>query len=85
MVEDDVFDKYMRDLFSSSNRYIIIYSCNFDKNHARHVRCREFSNWVDQNLRNEVKLLKVIKNRYPYDENDLNNTSWSGFYVYEKI
>lgn len=89
LVEDDIFDSYMHNLFDSSNKYIIIYSCNFDKifceSYARHVRCRKFSEWIINNMNDEVRLLKIINNKFPYDENDKNNTSWSDFYIYEKV
>ena len=85
LIEDDIFDSYMRNLFDSSDKYVIIYSCDFDKNHATHVRCRKFSDWINQNMNGKVRLLKIIKNKYPYDENDPNNTSWSDFYIYKKI
>lgn len=43
LVEDDVFDLYMRRLFESSTKYVCIYSCNFNKFSAPHVRCRKFT------------------------------------------
>lgn len=47
---DEVFDKYMKDVFGASQKYVIIYSCNFEKDHAKHVRCRNFTDWIDTNL-----------------------------------
>lgn len=84
LVEDEIFATYMQQLFSSSSHYVCIYSCNFDKMHATHVRCRKFTDYVADNFI-EWKLVKVIKNAYPYDESNPDNTSWSDFYIYERI
>ncbi len=84
LVEDDVFELYMRRLFGSSAKYVCIYSCDFEKEHAKHVKCRKFTEYVDNNF-NEWKLKTIIKNDYPYDETKPNTTSWSDFYIYEKM
>lgn len=84
LVEDDVFDLYMRRLFESSTKYVCIYSCNFNKFAAPHVRCRKFTDYIDSRM-SDWKLIKEIKNEYPYDENDPNNTSWSDFYIYQHV
>ena len=84
LVEDDIYEKYMKQLFSSSMRYVCIYSCNFEKKHERHVRCRKFTDYIEKN-EPEWKLIKTIPNKYPYDNKDRENTSWSDFYFYEKL
>lgn len=84
LVEDDIYEKYMKQLFSSSMRYACIYSCNFEKKHERHVRCRKFTDYIEKN-EPEWKLIKTIPNKYPYDNKDRENTSWSDFYFYEKL
>lgn len=43
LVEDNVFDTYMRNLFDSSNRYVCIYSSNVNKPWEAHVRHRKFT------------------------------------------
>src|SRR5262245_7900216 len=55
LVEENIFEHYMRTLFMASNRYVIIYSSNSDDNHGyegTHVRHRKFTRWVEQNLAN---------------------------------
>lgn len=81
LLEDDVYELYMRRLFKSSTKYVCIYSCNFDKYSAPHVRCRKFTDYIDSYM-TDWKLVKEIKNEYPYDVNDPDNTSWSNFYIY---
>ncbi|GAB2174754.1 hypothetical protein [Dongia sp. agr-C8] len=83
LVEDAVFDQYMRSLFGASTRFVAIYSSNMDKAwSAEHVRHRNFTAWVEQNEPN-WRLLRMVKNRYPYDENDRDHTSFADFYFYE--
>lgn len=83
LVEDNIFEKYMEQLFLSSKKYVCIYSCDFDKKHAQHVRCRKFTDYIEKNMP-DWKLIKKVPNQYPYDTKDKNNTSWSDFYFYEK-
>lgn len=83
LLEEDVYIQYMDQLFSSSSKYVCIYSCNFEKQYARHVRCRKFTDYIDNNISN-WKLIEKINNKFPYDDNDQSNTSWSDFYFFEK-
>lgn len=85
LIEDNVFDNYMKNLFATSNKYVIIYSSNYDKIIAQHVRCREFTKWIKYNLDNEFKLISFIKNSYPFDPNRPDETSMSDFFIYERI
>ena len=86
LTEDDVFDTYMHRLFNSANKYVIIYSCNDDKQivNAPHEKHRIFTEWVKKK---ELKwnLERIIKNIYPYNISNPDNTSWSDFYIYHKI
>lgn len=80
LVEDEVFEKYMRDLFNSARKYVIIYSCDKEEPsvfYAPHVRPRKFTEWVKENIQG-WKLRKIVSNPYPH-------LSWSNFYVYERI
>lgn len=82
LVEDSVFDAYMRRLFAAARRFVVIYSSNMDQSWPnQHVRHREFTNWV---ARNEPawRLDSTVNNRYPYDPEDPENTSFADFYVF---
>lgn len=83
LVEEDIYHMYMDRLFHSSRKYICIYSCNFTYIPALHVKCRKFTDYIEQNFK-EWKLIRFVPNRYPYEENNSDNTSWSDFYFYEK-
>lgn len=80
LIEDDVFELYIKHLFLVSNKFVIIYSSNSDDNSmflSPHCKNRQFSEWVKINLP-EWKLIKEIKNRYPNESN-------SDFYIYKKM
>ena len=82
LVEDSVFEQYMRRLFDSSLRFVVIYSCDDEIDClAPHVKHRCFSKWIEKNEPNWT-LMKTIKNKFPYDESDPDNTSWSDFFFY---
>lgn len=85
LVEDTVFDAYMRQLFDSASRYVIVYASNTDEQGAQqapHVRHRHFTRWVEQQ-RPDWRLAQHIPNRYPYN-GDYTQTSFADFYIFEK-
>jgi hypothetical protein len=86
LIEDAVFEAYMRDLFDSSRQYVVIYASNKqDENYVPgfHVKHRKFTEWIDKN-RSQFKQIEIIPNRYPFDANDQEETSFADFYIYEK-
>jgi SAM-dependent methyltransferase len=84
LVEDDVFNTYMGNLFNVSSKYVIIYSSNYEaKTNVSHVRHRHFTDYIEKKYLN-FKLINFIKNQYPFDANDPNNTSFADFYFFEK-
>ncbi len=52
LVEDDVFEAYMRALFNAADRFVIIYARDRDEAPPlkRHVRWRKFTPWVERNV-----------------------------------
>ncbi len=85
LVEDEIYEHYMRKLFKAGNRYVIIYSSNFedDDNYSgRHVRHREFTKWINDNEAG-WKLIENITNIYPYEGDDRTG-SFADFYIFGK-
>ena len=76
LVEENIFELYMRHLFSSANKFVIIYSSDANTRHTYHEKHRQFSQWVKIHLP-EWKLIRKIKNKYP-------DKSGSNFFIYEK-
>ena len=62
LIEDSIFESYMKDLFNSSTKYVIIYSCNFDDNpnFSNHVKPRIFTNWIEENISNFILEMKLL-------------------------
>lgn len=83
LVEDRVYDSYMERLFNSSQRWVIIYSSDFDEEQKYHEKRRRFSKWVKTN-QPLWKLIRHIPNRFPYNAK-IKEGSLSDFYIYEKV
>jgi SAM-dependent methyltransferase len=86
LVEDEVFRSYMRRLFESSSRFVIIYSSNTDEQdeiQVPHVKHREFTRWLKENIQG-WKLMSSVPNIYPYT-GDIKEGSLADFYIYEKV
>lgn len=85
LVEEEVFNDYMRALFKAASRYVIIYSSDSDDNagcEGSHERHRRFTKWIQENV-SDWKMLDHIPNRYPY-KGDYKTGSFADFYIYEK-
>jgi hypothetical protein len=84
LVEDKVFDRYMRDLFDAATRFVIVYASNMEERAAAsHVRHRRFTDWVERQ-RADFELTQTVPNAFPYDEDHADNTSFADFYVFER-
>lgn len=85
LVEDEIFTDYLKNLFNSSTRYVIIYSSNTEKGllNSAHVRHRRFTSFIDSNLKS-WKQIGYILNKFPFDPSDSENTSPADFYFFEK-
>ena len=84
LIEDQVFEAYMRHLFAAARRYVVIYSSDFEAAHQLHERNRAFSDWLRAN-QPDWQLQTRLPNPYPYDPNDQDNTSLADFYVYTRV
>ena len=49
LVEDEIFERYIRNLFSSAQRFVVIYSSNFDQyTESPHEALRERRSFRDR-------------------------------------
>jgi hypothetical protein len=84
LVEDAVFDSYMRSLFARSERYVIIYSSNYDAyTGAPHVRHRKFTAWVERNAP-DWQAAGFVPNRFPFDRHRPDETSFADFHFFAR-
>lgn len=84
LTEDNVYETYMDRLMTSTNKYVCIYSSNFERPQNQHERRRKFSDYIEKNFP-EFELIEEIQNEYPYDFTKPNETSLSHFFFYKKI
>lgn len=83
LTEQTVYEIYLRNLFSVSTRYVIIYSSNVDRREATHVRHHRFTDFVERSFP-QFELVEFIKNRFPFDPAQPDDTSFADFYIYER-
>lgn len=84
LVEDEAFAAYMRALFDSARKMVVVYASNHDApGDAPHVRHRAFGRWVETH-RPGFRLIETIPNRYPFDPAQPHDTSFANFYVYAR-
>jgi hypothetical protein len=82
LIEDDIYYSYMGRLFNSSERFVIIYSSDYDEEQKYHEKRRQFTKWVKTNGPH-WKLTRHIPNRFPYNGKN-GEGSLADFYIYEK-
>ena len=84
LVEDRIFETYMRTLFGAAEHYVVIYSSNTEDNRGSspHVRHRNFTRWIDESLAG-WRLAEHMPNKYPY-RGDYRQGSFADFFIYEK-
>ena len=84
LVEDSVFTRYMEFLFQAAQRFVIIYSSNYNEiTCSPHERERQFSDYVASKFK-DWKLIEKINNRYPLSEYPSPMGSLADFYIYER-
>jgi SAM-dependent methyltransferase len=82
LVEDEVFERHVSDLFGLATRFVIVYASNYDGAWPdQHVRHRRFSDHVAQRYP-AWHLLAHVPNRLPYDRAQPDTTSFADFFVY---
>jgi SAM-dependent methyltransferase len=85
LIEDKVYESYMRRLFDASTKFVIVYSsddegCVVGK--APHVRHRNFTAWVAEHA-TDWKLEARVDNRFPFN-GDLSTSSFCEFFIFAR-
>ena len=85
LVEDEIYERYMSELFNSSIKFVIIYSSNTDFiSPDAHVRHRKFTKWVELN-RSDFELYKMDENPHKSALLDTHsNKSFADFFIFKK-
>jgi len=76
LIEDDVFARYVRNLFDCGRRFVIIYGLDREQDVSRHVsvRHRKYSDYIARNVP-EFRLVKHVPS----------NGTFADFHLYERI
>lgn len=85
LVEDKEYLRYMNILFSSANKYVIIYCFDSNDNSANsapHVFHRKFSSWIENNAQN-WELWRIVRNELN-DGHQLSELHYPDFYIYRR-
>jgi SAM-dependent methyltransferase len=84
LVEDGVYDAYMWRLVRAAERFVCVYSSNVAlPGHVAHIRHRRFTDWLAKNAP-EWKLIENIRNAFPHDPRNPDETSWADFYFFAR-
>lgn len=82
LVEDEVYEKYLHDLFGAATRLVVIYDADRDgMRRDAHVRHRNFTEWIAGNVAG-WQLERVVAGPWPYEPESPQDTSDAGFHVY---
>ena len=85
LLEENVYEEYMKDLFECSEKYVIIYSSNHEEyTKWPEYRHRKFIRYIQENIPN-FRLVKFVPNKYPHVFGEEETTSESDFYIFEKF
>ena len=86
LVEDQVFDGYMRTLFAASSRFVLIYSSDHESGtNADHVRHRAYSDWIRLHAPG-FSLVESFAQPFPMlPGSDKRNTSFAAFKLFESV
>jgi len=83
LVEDRVFETYMRHLFSAATRFVAIYSSDSPMTSRDvHVRHRRFSDWIAADAP-EWHLAEHVPNRYRYTGDDRTGSP-ADFFMFQR-
>jgi SAM-dependent methyltransferase len=84
LVEDKVFDAYMRSLFAHAVRFVAIYSSNkVEPSDSLHVRHRLFTRWIEVH-EPQWRKTGYLPNKYPWDPAEPAETTFADFYFFER-
>jgi hypothetical protein len=82
LVEKEVYDSYLRHLFASASKMVVIYAADIAIEHpTAHELYRKFTKDVEKDIKG-WKLKTTIKNKYPAKNNDDQEGSLADFFIY---
>ena len=84
LIEDEVYEAYMHNLFGSSKKWVIVYSSDTVKQAPYvHVKHRKFTEWVKKN-KEDWEFSHKVDQRYPISEGENGQTSFADFFFFRR-
>lgn len=84
LVEYELFEKHLENLFSSAIKLVVIYGADLDiKRETEHELYRKFTKYIQDKFP-EWQLENIIKNRYPSKDTEDQTGSLSDFFFYTR-
>lgn len=86
LVEDEIYDDYMKRIFRAASKFVIIYASDFDEYDVSvaHVRHRNFTKDVAENYK-EWKLVESHENPFQKDHKSTEYGSFAKFFVFQRV
>tara|TARA_R110000772_G_scaffold40132_14_gene94001 strand:- start:618 stop:899 length:282 start_codon:yes stop_codon:yes gene_type:complete len=85
LIEDEIYDAYLANLFEASSRYTLIYASNFEhfSPELPHVRHRQFGRDVADRFP-EWELVEAFDNPYAKPHSSKEYGSFAKFFLFRK-
>jgi SAM-dependent methyltransferase len=86
LVEDDIYERYMAQLFSAATKYVIVFSSDTDDNPdyaGPHLKHRQFSRTIGQTMPNWQLLDRIPNTVVSHGQSELAGAP-ADFYIYHK-
>ena len=83
LIDRNLFQSYLDNLFNSASRFVMIYSSDFDSPYNLYEQRRSFTGWVTVHFP-KWELTTKIDNVYPYEDDNPDDTSYSDWFIYSK-
>lgn len=78
LVEDNKYEDYLYNLFYSSDKYVCIYSSNYEERQkAEHIKRRKFTDYIKEHF-SQWEMILFVENPYLYIDSN------SNFYFFKK-
>jgi len=85
LVENETFEAYMHRLFDHAEAHVVIYASDRDAPGPQpHVRHRAVTAWTRMN-RPDWRLVARVPNRYPWNPEDPDETSFADFHFFKRV
>lgn len=85
IVEERDFTEHMTKLFSSSTKFVVIYSYPAPPSREipKHIKFNDFVKWAKRHA-TDWQLHEHLPNKFPFDVNNQKTTSESEFFIFKK-